>query len=286
MIDRIFERLGHSPASCARMVQDVVEASGSHLPIRRLKEEVRNSGLELPGDAFERALLKFAAQETAPRIAQLPVHEPVKALLRNEFQFYIGPTHSPENSLEIGNYLFVVACKTISLRRFPSGPMDWEVSGFPRSWLAHIKKRDLPRVLMFLYRKLGGFAPMFFMHVARRPRNRSLIIERQVLGSYYRMARSLELQPAIKGILAHAWFHDPEALRLYPHLYSLNRPYLEAGGLITTAGPTPADSGFGEHNLERQKLLEKGEIRLRMGVAMWPRQAAIEWAGLHPELDQ
>src|SRR5215472_8985645 len=200
MIDAILQRLGHSPASCARLLQDVGEASQSHLPIRRLKAEIGASGLELPGDSFERGLLEFAARESEPRIERLPVHERVKSLIREEFRFYTRPDQHPGTSLEIGTYLFVVACKTLSLRRFPSGPMDWEISGFPRSWLTKIRKRDLPRVLIFFYRELGGFAPIFFMHVARTPRNRSLIIEREVLSSYYRMARSLKLQPAMKGI--------------------------------------------------------------------------------------
>jgi hypothetical protein len=109
-------------------------------------------------------------------------------------------------------------------------------------------------------------------------------MEREVLRAYYRMARSLELQPTIKGILSSAWFHDPTAVKRYPHLRWVSHPYLEANGLITTAGPAPADSGFAENNVERQREFAKGELRFQIGIAVWPRCAAIEWTHKHPEL--
>ena len=189
---------------------------------------------------------------------------------------------SGESSLSVGTYDFVVACKTISLRRFPSGPMDWEISGFPRSWLLRVKRSSLPRVLGFLLCQIHGFAPMFFTHVARRPKNLFLVMEKEVLRAYYRMARSLEYQPTVKGILSSAWFHDPNAVKHYPHLRWISHPYLEANGLIITAGPAVADSGFVEGNVEEE--FASGKRRFQIGIAIWPRRAAIEWAHKHPEL--
>jgi|SRR5882762_244881 len=284
MVGETLQRLGYSQLVCARLVQGVSEAPKSYVPIQRLKNQICRAGLDISGDAFERGLLACAARETAPQIESQPVYEPVKLLLREEFHFYTNSVKNVESSLTVGTNSFVIACKTISLRRFPSGPMDWEISGFPRSWLLRVKRSSLPRVLGFLLFQVRGFAPMFFIHVARRPKNRSLVIEKEVLRAYYRMARSLELQPTIKAILASAWFHDPTAVKRYPHLSWLSRPYLEANGLITTAGPAPADSGFAERNVERQEQFATGELRFQMGIALWPRRAAIEWAHKHPEL--
>lgn len=276
--------MNYSSAACLRLVQCVTEVSESQLPVRRLKEQVCEGRCAMPADTFERALLACAARETALRIATLPVYEPVKSLIRAEFEHYTNPPKVGSDSLAIGTNEFVVACKTISLSRFPAGPIDWEISGFPRSWLFKIRPIDLPRVLAFLLFRIRGFSPLFFIHVARKPKNRSLVIEKEVLRSYYRIARSLELQPKLKGILASAWFHDPAAVERYPYLAWLNRPYLESGGLITTAGFAPADSGFMEGNEERKERYMKGEIRFRMGSALWPRAAALQWANNHPEL--
>lgn len=283
-LDETLERLGYSPTACARLVQAVTEAPESCLAIQELKNRVCEHGISMPGDTFERRLLSYAALETASRIESLHVYEPVKSLIRFEFQHYTHPHERTTNPLTIGNNEFVVACKTISLARFPAGPMDWEISGFPRSWLLSIRKTDLPRVLAFLLFRVQGFAPMFFIHIARQPKNRSLVIEKEVLRAYYRIARSLELQPHIKALLASAWFHDPAAVGFYPHLTWINHPYLRANGLITTAGPAPPDSGFMDRNEDRKKRFEKGELRFRMGIAIWPRKAAIQWADKHPEL--
>jgi hypothetical protein len=162
--------------------------------------------------------------------------------------------------------------------------MDWEISGFPRAWLLAVRKLDLPPLAWFLAARVGGFRPMFFMHVARRPKNRGLLIEKEVLRAYHRMARALELQPSIKGILASAWFHDPAAVSDNPHLEWLNRPYREEGGIIVTAGLAPADAGFLERNTDRKQQFEDGRLHYHIAVALWPRGAAIDWARRHPEL--
>jgi hypothetical protein len=267
-----------------RLLQQVTFDSTTHIPITSLKQRVAHELKDLFADSFERALLEYAARATAPAIEQLPVHGRVKLLLREEFRYYLSPPCEGGPALETKTLPFTLACQTISLRRFPAGPLDWEISGFPRSWLFTIHPRKLS-TLLFLLTKTRGFAPMFFVHVARAPKKRALIIESEVLRSYYRIAKSLESQPNIKGILASAWFHDPEAVRRYPHLDWLNRPYLEAGGLIVNAGPAPADSGIAERSLERQELLARGESPFRIGVAIWPRDAAIEWARKNPNLD-
>lgn len=279
----VSEFLKSSAAPCARLVAEVTETPESQAAVKALREQARAAGIEVEADAFERALLRSAAAEFEPRIASLPIHESVRKLLRDEYRFYTGPGRG--TLVETGSYLFVTACKTISLRRFPAGPMDWEVSGFPRSWLLTVRKPDLPRLAWYLAVRSGGFRPMFFMHIARRPKNRGLLIEKEVLKAYYRMARSLELQPSIRAILASAWFHDPEAVAENPHLAWLNRPYRAEGGIIVTAGPAPVDAGFLEHNIGRKEQFESGHLHYRIGIALWPRDAAIDWARRHPELE-
>jgi hypothetical protein len=279
----IFDLPGLSAEACARLVAAVADDPANQSQVTALKDEFQREGISWKADDFERALLRRAAAVNEPRVAALPVHESVKRRLIDEFHFYSQPP--AKEVLFTGTHLFTTGCKMISLRRFPAGPMDWEISGVPRSWLPKFRKRDLPRVLLFLATRLHGFRPLFFMHVARRPKNRSLLVEREVLRSYYRMARSLELQPGIKGIMASAWFHDPAAVANEPHLSCLNRPYQENGGLIVTMGPAAADAGFLERNVQRKEQLEAGALSYQLGLALWPRAAALAWARRHPELE-
>jgi hypothetical protein len=183
-----------------------------------------------------------------------------------------------------GSYHFNRAAKIATLRRFPAGPMEWELSGIPRSYFLQAAFPASLRFLSFVIFHLGGRAPCFFMHVAPSPRDRALSVPKEVLRAYYRMARSMKLQPAVRALLAHAWFHDPAAVRDYPHLEALNRPYIDHGGLITLLGPAPPSSGVLQRNAQRSADYLAGRVQYKYGFAIWPRDAAIGWADAHPEL--
>jgi hypothetical protein len=156
----------------------------------------------------------------------------------------------------------------------------------PRSWFAKIPPRNIASAVRFILLEFGGIKPAFHVHVAHPPRNRSLILKKEVRKSYYRMARSLALQPEIKGIMCASWFHDPDALKDTPTLAWINEPYPEWGGrIVTTLGPAPVESGFLKFNPDRREQFERGELKLMTTLAMWPRKAALAWAEAHPELD-
>jgi hypothetical protein len=244
-------------------------------PIAAVKKEAR-----LDGDETERLLLWHAARQALPRLDSVAVDKSVRKLLEQDLR----NLHTLNVSLAAGSYPFNRAAKMATLRRFPAGPMEWELSGIPRSCVLQAAFPANLRFLAFVTLRLGGWAPCFFMHVAPAPRNRALSIPKEVLRAYYRMARSLQLQPAVRALVAHAWFHDPAAVRDHPHLEVLNRPYINHGGLIVLLGPAPPSSGVLEGNARRGADYMEGKIQYKYGFAMWPREAAIRWADAHPEL--
>jgi hypothetical protein len=168
--------------------------------------------------------------------------------------------------------------KMVTFRRFPAGPIDWVISGVPRSWFARMPHLAVPGV-RYLMREFRGLRPAFYIHLTPPPRNRSLILDREVKRAYYRMACCLELQPEMKDILCAAWFHDPSALRDAPHLAPLNGPHLQWGGrILTSLGPAPPDSGMLKYSPERRKQFDAGALKINLTLAVWPRKAAIDWA--------
>jgi len=277
--------LGKTATDCVAVVRSVKDFSESQSEVFSWKERLRQRGVKTEADAMERLLLACAIQEAAPRLELLPLHHSVKALMRKEFLAYLKAP-GQGSPLLAGTDPFVSACKIASLRRFVAGPLDWVISGLPRSWVFRMTILRVPQALWYIASEFGGFKPAFYIHVGPTPRNRSLVIPKEVNRAYYRMAKSLELQPEMKGILCASWFHDPDVLRDTPHLAALNEPYLKHGGrIVATLGPAPADSGFLEHNYERQKLYENGQFRPLLTPAMWPRRAAIAWAQQRRELD-
>ena len=277
--------LGKTVSDCAAVVRAVTDSRVSQAEVFSWKETLRQRGITVEGDAVERLLLACAIQDSGPGLELLPVHHSVKALMRKEFLAYLKVA-GRSSQLLAGTDPFVSACKIASLRRFVAGALDWVISGLPRSWFFKMALRTMPQALWYIASEFGGFRPAFYIHLGPSPRNRSLVIPKEVRKAYYRIAKSLELQPEIKGILCASWFHDQQVLRNTPHLAPLNEPYLNHGGrFVATLGPAPADSGFLEHNHERQELYENGQFRPLLTLAMWPRKAAIAWAQRQPELD-
>jgi hypothetical protein len=206
----------------------------------------------------------------------LRVHPAVKSALDREFASYASSARRGAPLWEAGTYSFVIAAKMATLRRFPAGPMDWEISGITRSWLMKMPWRDRLPALRIILIEMGGFAPVFFMHTASPPRNRALVLAKEVEKGYYLMARSLAFQPKIRGIVAESWFHDPAAVKDRPHLEALNGPYRH-GGFITTVGPATVNVP--------KAVKAAGRIYQR-GLAIWPRAKAIAWAEQRPQLEQ
>jgi hypothetical protein len=272
----LLRRSGKPPEDAYRLLAAVTEDQQTHEPVREWKVAAGAAD-----DSVERVLLWHAAQQSLPRVDGLPVAEPVKALLRRE----LLALPAARDTYHAGSYLFTWAAHMATLRRFPAGPMDWVISGIPRSWVVKAPMKDIPRLLFVISVEMGGFAPCFFMHVAAKPRNRALVIEKEVLRAYYRMARSLGGQPRIKGIVTASWFYDPVALKDNPHLEALHKPFRDHGGFLTTIGPAPPDAGFLDGNAKRRQQYEAGELHYRIGLAIWPRRAALAWAAAHPELD-
>jgi hypothetical protein len=278
-------RLGKMPVDCVAVVSGTKESFESQTEIFSWKERLRTTGITLEGDELERLLLTYAVQEFFPLVAALPVHGQVKTLIQREMQAYSKPPGSGSKLLA-GTDPFVTACKIATLRRFASGPLDWVISGIPRSWIPRIPWPEMPQALLYVTTKFQGLKPAFYVHVAPTPRNRSLVIPKEVRKAYYRMAKSLELQPEMRGVLCASWFHDPAVLREMPHLAALNEPYLQHGGrILSTLGAAPPDSGFLDYNPERRKLYETGQFKPRIALAMWPRAAAISWAAQHSEME-
>jgi hypothetical protein len=268
------KRIGVDAGGEAWRLLQAVQTTAGIEPVTSMKKA---AGID--GDAVERLLVWHAARQAAERLSLLPVESNVRAQLDQD----LPQLHATNAAVDAGSYPFVRAAKIATLRRFSAGPMEWEVDGIPRSSVLKARFPDNLRLLSFVTLRLGGWAPCFYMHVAPKPRNRGLSAPKLVMRAYYRMARSLQLQPTVRGLMAHAWFHDPVAVRDYPQLRSLNEPYTDHGGLIVTLDPAPQSSGVLEGDPQRAASYASGRAIYRNGLAIWPRAAAIRWADAHPE---
>ena len=272
-----------SPLAGALSLVPHVRRGGSSLPrLHALRKSLAATGLPVGGGAFERFLVVGAAFGAVDRVPGLPVDERVKELFYRKFTMYAAGT--PREPLDLAQASFMAASCVATLSRFPAGQLDWVVSGLPRSWLLRVRRVDLPRLLSVIAFELGGFAPAFFSHLDPHRPNQGLLLERESLRSYHRMARSLIQQPAITGLITAAWFHSPDTFAVSPHLAWNNAVFLNHGGHVFPLGPVDPHCGVLHRSPERQRAYDEGTFTPTQALVIWPRQAMLAWAADRQDL--
>jgi hypothetical protein len=258
----------------------VTESPRSQHSVRELIAALARSESDAPG-TVEQLLLTSSALVALDDLPALPVGDRVKALFCEEFRSIACPGARERRDLLNGSR-FVSLCRLATLRRFPAGQFHWEVSGIPRTYLLRVAPRSLPGTLTFVATRMRGLAPVFYSHLNPRRPDRSLS-ERESNRSYFQMAKALELQPAVRGFAACAWFRSPDTAAVSPHLAWVNRVFLENGGLVVRAGRADPEGGVFYRSVTRRKLYEMGAFTPTNGLVLWPRRDMIAWAAAHQE---
>src|SRR5262245_58945928 len=148
-----------------------------------------------------------------------------------------------------------------------------------------MKARPPWKVLAHVIGPLGGFGPLFEFHVNDRRKNRLVLLEKEGCTSFYRAARSLEKQPAVKGLMLSSWLFCKSTGLVTPRLAWLRQTPEAGGAMVVDPGPASPDSGFLTGSEERRKLYEQKLYRPRESCVLWPRKALLAWADQHPEFD-
>jgi hypothetical protein len=256
--------------------------SGAASELQRIRHRLEQQGVPVGGGAFERFLVVQAALASVDRVSALPVDDCVKELFYRKFTLYAAGT--PPALLDLDSASFESMCLVATLNRFPAGQLDWVTSGVPRSWLMRVPRRALPRLLRVVAVELGGFAPAFFTHLDSHRPNQGLLLERESLRSYHRIARSMAMQPAVKGLVTASWFHSPDTFAVSPHLAWVNDVFLQHGGYVFPLGPVDPECGVLHRSPERRQAYENGTFTPTEALVIWPRRAMLTWAADRTDL--
>ena len=280
-VDTAFGKIGRSREEGIALVQGVGESASSEEPLRELKRSVLRLGVDDDG-SLERYLLLVAALRGLEALPAVPVGRSVQVLFCEAFQNLTRPTEADRGLFTLGKARFDAMCKVVTLRRFPAGEFDWEVSGIPRSWVLKVDRVDLPRFLWMVAARLRGFAPTFVSHLGLFRKTRAMSKEENDR-SFYRMAEAMALQPEIRGWSGSSWMRSPETHRVSPNLAWINQTILANGGMVTNIGPANPDGGILTRSETRRRAYEAGDFKPTEGLGIWPRRAMLAWAAAHPK---
>ncbi|HEU4689773.1 MAG TPA: hypothetical protein VFS23_15480, partial [Vicinamibacterales bacterium] len=134
-VPAIVARVDETQLTQADVVRAITAGAAAHTPLDATPQRY--------------ALLKTAV-DSLKRLHQLPVQDSVRELFCSEFQFFAGEPGVHARRFQPGSASLVSMCKTASLRRFPAGQFDWEISGLRRSDVLRVAPRDMPRTLAFV----------------------------------------------------------------------------------------------------------------------------------------
>jgi hypothetical protein len=267
------------PDAAFRLLCRITTNPDSGLEVGRLCASIPS----IPGqNEVERTLLLLAWQHAIPQLPGFAASDRVKQLFADEFQFFAHPPAAWVSRFRSDDVCFREMARIATLRRFPAGQFHFEISGFPLSWLARTHQ---PWRTLYLIGRMGGFSPLFELHLNDRRKNRMVLLEKEANISYYRAALSIQKQPAVRGLMLASWLFCESTAQVSPHLAWLPRTPRSAGALIVDLGPAAADSGFQTGSEERCRLYAQGVYRPRTACVLWPRKSLREWADRHPEFD-
>lgn len=268
------------PAGCFELLKLVDVSAESLQPIRDLKAQTSAADT-----AVERVLLLRSSLYVLQRLSEAPLGAATRELFCKEFEFFAQPPDRWRPHFLAGDVRFKEMAKIATLRRFPAGQMHWEVTGIPRSLLFRAPARSLATMLRAVAR-LGGFSPVWEMHVNDRRQNSLVLLEGESYRTYYRTARSIELQPHVRGVITGGWFYDPQMAAVTPHLAWMGRSLAQAGAFMIDLGDAPASGSVLETSKRRRKLYEEGKYKPRQYLAVWSRKDLLGWAKAHPEYEK
>ena len=278
-ISGIAASLGVTPSQLNDLV---FQTARTGLPLERWEPLARvceKQGIPEDGYVLQRFLLLSAGIANLRLVPHLPVADEVKDRLLNQFLYVCAPDREMASLLNPRHYGFRVMCKFMLLERFPAGQSDWEITGFPRSWLARMPVRDIPRALRCVFLRAGGRRPFFETHTAFR-RELPILTEEEERNTFRLLAASMRLQPKIRGYLASTWFMDPKLREVSPHLAWLSDWYQECekfGAVWTNLGEAPRDAGFLIGDRHRRRLYEAGHWKPLLGLLIWERRDLLRW---------
>ncbi len=252
----------------------------------RIKHAAQAKDPTLSAEAIERYALLQAFQITLPRLSSLPVPDAVKSLFHKLcIQIATGERRWRSQSDEISEH-YAEAVMMATLRYFFAGELSFEIGKVARSWLAKTHPFDLPQLLMEIVEKYEGFGPFIRPHICRWRRNTFCLQKHQYERSLWLIAKTVAMQPAIKGLLTDSWLYSTEVGETSPHLAWFRDFYAERGGFIVEMELADPNAGFLVGSTARRRLYAEKKFHPRQTIILWSRERMLEWAAAHPELGE
>jgi len=282
-VGREFQQRGISGTEAIGIVHDMWRFGRYPDSMQQMPVSISGARSDPSGYYLERYLLARCALARLDRLPELPVYAPVKLAICEELQFLAAPTEEWLGQLRPDAYPFRAYCGIALLERFPAGQFCWDRTGVPRSWLLRVPRAKLPALIAHIAFRMTGFGPCVGTHLSVARIHFRSLIEGEYRRAYCWLAKSLAMQPDVKGLVASSWLYSESTFEVSPHLRWMRDLIVKNGGFAAEIGEAPPASGFLVGSATRRKLYESGKFKPRETMVLWSREALLTWARRQPE---
>ncbi len=227
---------------------------------------------------YHKLALSALIQDSIKKIKKKELPNSIRTLYKEWFERVLDDFS--RDSDEIYNHkndLFLKDLGICSLKLFPVGPFLVEVYRVPKKLFITGGISQFVESLLFVIAKMHRFAPFYEQHTNMRRLNEFNPTGR--IQSYIRIAKMLELNHDIRGVIGGSWFNDPNVATISPRLGYLTKIPIENGARVFRIGSSQADiENATTRSKTRRKLYEQGKYLPTKYLLIWTRKDLINWA--------
>jgi hypothetical protein len=274
-----------TPVGWFELLHGIPEFGRQPDPLQPLKAAAQ-SDRPWPVGGIERYALLQAFQVALPRLAALPLDDALKRQFAAACRQVACPDKRWLASFDSTHPAYFQMTRVASLRWFPAGSLALEIINLPKSWLLKVHPFALPGLLREVAVGLGGFGPVVTPHLWSWRPNPMFVLKSETDQALWQIAKALERQPEVRGMIAVSWFYAKDVGEVFPHLAWLREFYVEQGAYLVEMELAEPDAGFLVGSAKRRRLYEEHKFRPRQTLVVWRRSDMLTWAAAHPELGQ
>ena len=181
---------------------------------------------------------------------------------------------------------FLDIAEIATLRRFPAGAVNFAYGqlAFVRTML-QVHPLSLPGYLYQRTIPMPFYRPALGPHVNYGRKGRLILQQKDYERSLWLMAKTVEMNPEVSGVIGRSWFCSQIVGEVFPHLAWMRAVFADGGAyLIDTFPADPGGYGFAYNNRRRQILYDQGKFCPRETALFWSRDELLRWASRHSEL--
>jgi hypothetical protein len=275
-VDR-FPMAPKNPEDCFELLCGIPYDPKRVRALLTLKTGAERAGLRTPY-AVERFIVLQAYLVSLSRLLSLPVDQSVNRQFCATCRQVASPVQAPDARLALKSDAFAELAQIITLRRFHAGQLSFDIMRMPRAWLLKVHPIELPGLIREITSGFGGLGPVVMPHINYWRSNPLFILHGEQQRALWRIAKSIEYEYHIKGLIASSWLYSLTVGEIFPYLAWVRDFFIEHNAYVVDAGPALADAGFLVGSKKRQRLYSEGNFHPRETLVLWRRADMLAWA--------